>query len=66
MLRNVFVTYLGHFFVDICICACFFVFGLKWNTVYRKVSFHSQESDTKIVTQCVFRLLARHHQLLFK
>jgi len=35
-------------------------------TVHRKASFHSQESDTKILAEYIFRLQGRHHQLLLK
>jgi len=34
--------------------------------IYRKESFHSQESDTNILTQCIFHVLSRHRQLLSK
>jgi len=36
------------------------------NTVYRKKSFPSKESDTKNLTGYILRLRSRHHQLLFK
>jgi len=36
------------------------------SSVNRKKSFLSKESDTKDLTECIFRLRSRHHQLLFK
>jgi len=34
------------------------------NTVYRKKPFPSKESDTKDLTEYIFRLRSRRHQLL--
>jgi len=36
---------------------------LQLTPVYRKESFHSQESDSKRSSEYIFRLLGRHHQL---
>ena len=36
------------------------------NTAYRKKSFPSKESGTNDLTEYIFRLRNRHHQLLFK
>jgi len=40
--------------------------GGYWITVYRQKSFPSKGSDTKDLTEYIFRLRRRHHQLLFK
>jgi len=34
--------------------------------VYRKASFHSQESDNTMLLEYMFRLRGRGHQLFFK
>jgi len=36
------------------------------STVYRKESYHSQKSDNAILSEYIFRLLRRYHQLLIR
>jgi len=46
------------------ICLFEFLFLRDFLYVYRKKPFHSHESDTMILSECIFRVLSMH-QLLF-
>jgi len=39
---------------------------IVFSTVYRKITFHTQESDSAILWEYTFRLLSKYNQLLLK